>query len=250
MVDSASGSKISFENGLYDFSVESKRLVVEKFLKNLQSEGNLSEAELKFLSYSKEKQSSAKLLEDIVSTNLTLSNYKEVFYLQNYKSSVGTINPDQKVRNIRYRDEADVIVATLQIDTLSKKMRLQNLGNFLPRLECFSPSEVGTKIQNLARFNNWETEDGGINLFNGNREIRYKDKNGNVMAAIITKENGAFDTIAEYEYKTGYRTKMTLTNTFGNSIVMYDGTKQVNQTVRIDIDNDGMIIEITKVYTD
>lgn len=250
MVDSASGSKIYSENSLYDFSAESNKLVVEKFLQSLHTEGNLSEAELKFLSYSKERRSSAKLLENIVSSAMTLSNYEEVLYLKNYKSFLGTINPEQKVRNIRYKDDEGNIVATLQIDTLSKKLRMQNLGNFLPHLECFSPNEVGTKIQNMARYNNWTSEDGGVNRFNGNREVRYKDKNGNVMAAIITKENGVFDTIAEYEYKTGYLTKMTLTNTYGNSIVMYDGTKKVNQDVRIDIDNDGMIIEITKVYTD
>ena len=250
MADSASGSKLYSEKGLYDFSPESNKLVVEKFLQNLQTEGNLSEAELKFLSYSKEKRSSAKLLEDIIKSKITLSNYEEAFYLTDYTASVGTINPDQKVRNIRYKDKSETIVATLQIDTLSKKIRMQNIGNFLPHLESFSPSEVGTKVQNLARFNNWTTEDGGENLFNGNHEVRYKDKNGNVMAAIITKDNGIFDTIAEYEYKTGYRTKMTLTNTFGNSIVVYDGTKKVNQVVRIDIDNDGMIIEITKVYAE
>ena len=249
MVDSASASKIYSESSLYDFSPESNKMVVENFLKNLQTEGNLSDAELKFLSYSKEKRSSAKLLENIVSSTITLSNYEEIFYLQDYKSSVGTINPDQKVRNIRYKDESGNIVATLQIDTLSQKIRIQNLGNILPRLESFSPNEVGMKIQNLAKFNKWTTEDGGENLFNRNREVRYKDKNGNVMAAIITNDNGVFDTIAEYEYKNGYRTKMTLTNTYGNSIVIYDGTKQVNQVVRVDIDNDGMINEITKAYS-
>ena len=43
---------------------------------------------------------------------------------------------------------------------------------------------------------------------------------------------------------------MILTNVYGNSIVIYDGTSQVNQTVRIDIDNDGTIVEITKIYLD
>ena len=55
MVDSASGSQIHSNNGKYDFSIESNRQVVEKFLCNLQSAGNLSEAEIKFLSQSREK---------------------------------------------------------------------------------------------------------------------------------------------------------------------------------------------------
>lgn len=250
MVDSASESKIYSNNYIYDFSKKSNNLVVDKFMRDLQSRGNLSDEEIKFLSLSKEKRSSVHLLETIISSELTMSNFEELFHLQNYIAFGGTINPEQAVRNIRYKDNHENIVATLQIDTLSKKIRLQNFGNIFPKLEYFTPYQVMMKIQNLAIFNGWKTEDGGINRFNGSQEIRYKDENGNVMAAVITKENGISETIAEYEYKSGYRSKMLLTNIYGNSIVVYDGTEQVNQIVRIDIDNDGSIAEITKVYKD
>ena len=81
MVDYASGSQMYSNNGLYDFSTESNRQVVEKFVQNLQSEGDLSDAEIKFLSQSKEKRSSAKFLEQIFSTELTITNYEEIFCL-------------------------------------------------------------------------------------------------------------------------------------------------------------------------
>lgn len=250
MVESASSSKNLKGSGLYDFSEESNRLVMEKFVNDLKSGGSLSEAEMKFLSLSKEKRSSAKLLDNIFSSDLTLNNYEKLLGLDEYTAVGGTVNPEQAVRNIRYKDKSGAIVAIVQIDTVNKKIRLQNLGNILPKQECFSPSQVGTKIQNLARYNNWSTEDGSINQFNGNSEVRYKDKNGNVMAAILTKDNGRFDTIVEYEYNENNRSKMILTNNFGNSIVVYDGTKIIKQTTRLDVDNDGTIIEITKVYTD
>ncbi len=250
MVEVASSSKNLSENVLFDFSAESNRLVVEKFMNSLKSEGNLSDAEIKFLSVCKEKRSSAKLLENLFSSELTISNYEKIFGLEGYNIVGGTINPNQAVRNIRYTNKNGAIVAIVQIDTINKKIRLQNLGNILPKQECFSPSEVGTKVQNLARYNNWATEDGSVNQFNGKSEIRYKDKNGNVMAAVLTNDNGCFDTIVEYEYISNNRSKMVLTNNLGNSVVMYDGTKNVNQTTRLDIDNDGTIIEITKVYTD
>ena len=250
MVDSASGSKLSSDMSLYDFSVESNNQVVEKFIQNLHQTGDLSDAEIKFLSKSKEKKLSLQLLDNIISSKLTLYNYKEIFCLQEFSQIGGTINPDQAVRNIRFKDSDGIIVATVQIDTLAKKIRVQNLGNIFPKIESYTPYQVGTKLQSMAQFNKWSTEDGGVNCFNGNEEIRYKDKSGNVMAAIITKDNGVYDTVAEYEYKSGHRSKMVVTNSYGNSIVIYDGSENVNQIVRIDIDNDGMIIEITKIYTD
>lgn len=250
MVDSASKSKNLSENNLYDFSAESNKHLLEKFVENLQVEGSLSEAELKFLSRSKEKKSSAKTIQNILHSKLTLENYKEILCLQEYTPFGGTINPEQAVRNIRYNDESGIIVATVQIDTINKKIRMQNLGNILPTQECFTPYQVGTKVQNLAKFNNWSTEDGGINQFNGNIEIRYKDKHGNVMAAIIKKENGLIDTVVEYKYKSGNRYQMILTNYYGQSTVVYDGTEKVNQVARIDVDNGGSIVEITKVFSD
>ena len=213
------------------------------------SAGNLSEAELKFLAYSKKKQESAKFTDKIISEKLTINNYEDLFLLKSYKKIGGTINPEQAVRNIRYQDRHNVIVATIQIDTVNKKIRMQNLGDILPKQECFTQEQIGEKLKNLADFNKWEVEDGGENQFNGNLEYRYKDKYKNIMAAIITKPDGKYDTIVEYEYnQKNFRTKMLLTNHFGQSIVIYDGSPSVTQLTRIDIDTDGMIIEITKVF--
>ena len=219
------------------------------FSLNIESLGGLSDAEIKFLSLSKEKKSSAKIIENLIYNELTLDNYEEMLCISKFKAMGGTINPNQSVRNIRYCDQKGCIVATVQIDTINKKIRMQNLGDVLPKQESFTPYQVGTKIQNLAKFKKWTTEDGGINQFNGNIEVRYKDENGNVMAAVITKPNGTFDTIAEYEYTSGNRSQMLLTNHYGQSKVIYDGTSAVNQLTRIDIDTDGMIIEITKVFS-
>ena len=70
------------------------------------------------------------------------------------------------------------------------------------------------------------------------------------MSAIIIGFDGSFDTIAEYKYNSeGYRTQMLLTNHNGQSLTVYDGSAAVNQITRIDIDTDGMIVEITKVFS-
>jgi len=248
MVNSALKSKKLVENGIYDFSAESNRQVVENFVKALISQGSLSDAEIKFLSLSKAKRSSEEIIDKILYSEMSLENYKELLCLDKYSEQGGTVNPEQTVRNIRYKDKSGAIVAIIQIDTINKKIRMQNLGNILPKQECFTPYQVGTKLQNLAKYNQWSTEDGGVNQFNGNTEMRYKDVNGNVMAAIISKSNGSFDTIAEYEYSSGNRSKMLLTNANGQSIVIYDGSEKVNQIARLDIDNNGTIIEITKSY--
>ena len=234
--------------GINNLSIVESGSSAIKFALDIEALGGLSDAEIKFLSLSKEKKTSVKIIESIISEKLTLENYEKMFCLTQYTPQGGTINPNQAVRNILYRDRKGVIVASVQIDTINKKIRVQNLADVLPKQECYTPAQVGTKLQNLAKFKKWSTEDGGINQFNGNREFRYKDSNGNVMAAIITKPNGTFDTIAEYEYKNGNKSQMLLTNHFGQSRVLYDGTSAVNQVTRIDIDSDGMIIEITKVY--
>lgn len=221
----------------------------DSVLLDINTIGELSDAEIKFLSVCREKAASSMIINNILKNKLTLNNYEEMFCLKEFQAIGGTINPEQAVRNIRYRDKNDVVVATVQIDTVNKKIRMQNLGDILPKQECFTPSQVGAKLKKMFEHKNWTTEDGGVNQFNGNVEIRYKDENGYVMAAIITKENGIYDTIAEYEYKNGYRSQMLLTNHFGQSKVIYDGTASVNQLVRIDIDTDGVIIELTKVYS-
>ena len=129
-------------------------------IKNL---GNLSEAEIQFLAQSKQKKYSAKIINNIIKEKLTLYNYKEILCLSKYTVVGGTINPDQVVRNIRYKDENGNIVATVQIDTINKKIRMQNLGDFLPKQECFTPQQIGTKVRNLAKYRNWSIENGCSN---------------------------------------------------------------------------------------
>ena len=224
------------------------KAAAENFVQNLRSNGNLTEEEIKFLYSSKEKKSSLEIIENILTKPVTLENYEDMFCLKNFVIEGGTINPEQVVRNIRYKDKNGVIVAIIQIDTVNKKIRMQNLGNILPKRECFTPAQVGTKLQNMAKYKKWLIEDGGKNQFNGNIEYRYKNNHDLVMAAVITKPNGIFDTIAEYEYVLGNRSKMLLTNHYGQSVVIYDGSIHVNQITRIDIDTDGSIIEITKAF--
>ena len=124
---------------------------------------------------------------------------------------------------------------------------MQNFGDILPKQEVFSPAQVAAKLKNMAQYNKWITEDGGANQFNGNIEFRYKDKDGKVMAAIITKPDGIYDMVVEYTYKNDNKYQMLLTNQFGQSMVVYDGSKNSIQQTRIDIDTDGLIVEITKV---
>ena len=247
MVDSIDIGSSSELNNLAELLSEK---VNKRILLDLESNSKLSEAEMRFLSLSKEKAQSNKIIENLINRELTLKNFEDIFCLKEFSAIGGTINPEQAVRNVRYKDARGTVVATVQIDTLNKKIRMQNLGDVLPKQECFTPSHVGTKLRNLAKFKKWSTEDGGVNQFNGNIEYRYKDENGNVMAAIITKPDGTFDTIAEYEYKNGHKSQMLLTNHFGQSRVIYDGSSSVNQITRIDIDTDGTIVELTKVYNE
>ena len=215
-----------------------------------ESSSELSEAEIKFLALSKEKKNSVKIIDKILSEKMTLQNYEEIFCLNKYIAVCGTINPENAVRNIRYKDTNGMIVAVVQIDNVNKKIRVQYLGDVLPKQECFTPLHIGLKLENLAKYNSWMTEDGGVNQFNGNHEFRFKDKKGNIMSAIITRPDGTFDTIAEYEYNSeGYRTQLLLTNHNGQSRTVYDGSASVNQLTRIDIDTDGIIVEITKILS-
>lgn len=250
MFDSVDEKSKKMSDKFADFSIANKLLKTteENLILDLQSQGILSEAEMKFLSVSKEKKTSVQTVDNIIKRKISLENFEVIFCLENYVAEGGTINPDQVVRNIRYKDKNGTIVAIVQIDNLNKKIRLQNLGNILPKQETFTPYQVGTKLEKLAKFKKWSIEDGGLNQFNSNVEIRYKDEYDNVMAAVITKPNGLYDTIAEYEYINGNRSKMLLTNHYGQSIVVYDGTENVRQITRIDIDTDGVIIEITKVF--
>jgi len=244
LVDSADLKK---DNTVNTFLLNSE--INKKILEEMQTNGKLSDAEIRFLSLSREKSGSSEVINRIIGAEMTLDNYEEVFCLKDYLPVGGTVNHEQAVRNIRYRDRKGTIVAIIQIDTLNKKIRMQNFGDLLPKQEVFSPTQVALKLQKMAQYNKWTTEDGGVNHFNGNLEYRYKDLNGNVMAAIITKPNGVYDMVVEYFYENGNKSQMLLTNQYGQSRVVYDGVENGVQKTRIDVDGDGLIVEITKIYT-
>ena len=243
MVDSADLKK---DNTINTFLLNDE--INRKVLSDLQINGKLSDAEIRFLSLSREKSDSSQAVNKIINSEITLNNYEEVLYLRDYQPIGGTVNPEQSVRNIRYRDRKGTIVAIVQIDKINKKIRMQNFGDILPKQEVFSPEQVALKLKNMALYNKWIIEDGGVNQFNGNLEYRYKDLNGKVMSAIITKPNGVYDMIVEYSYVNGNKSQMLLTNQYGQSIVVYDGAENGVQKTRIDIDGDGLIVEITKIY--
>ena len=189
-------------------------------------------------------------LMDIISTELTLYNYETIFKLNNLQATELPPMPEQRIRNIRYKDKEGTTLAIVQIYSHMNKIKLQTFGHILPKQEFTTPQTIVNRILTNAEMHNWETEDGGVNHFDGNIETRYKDKDGNVMAAVITKTDGVtVDTVVEYEYHNGKKTKMLHTNQYGQSMTIYDNAHNTSQIVCIEIDTDGCIYSITKNYS-
>jgi len=93
----------------------------------------------------------------------------------------------------------------------------------------------------------WITEYGGINQFDGSVEFRYKDSDGKVIFAIITNKEGSADTVVEYEYVNNKKVRMTYTNTFAQTLTIYN--QNMNLTTSIDIDSNGNILSVTSEIT-
>ena len=187
------------------------------------------------------------IISRLLNTELNFDNYEKVLNLTEY---IAFEIPafDTNTRNIRYKDKDGNTVAIIQIDNNCNKIRMQSFGNILPKQEYSSPKLVNYRLEQKAKEENWTTEDGGVNQFDGNTEIRYKDSDGNVMAAIITKPGGKTDTIVEYGYENGKKAMMLHTSQFGHSKTYYDIENNSTKLV-IDIDTDGNICGISKGFS-
>ena len=198
-----------------------------------------------------EEELSTNVIDNLFNTDLTLDNYELIFHLHKYHAVELQPTENEKVRNIRYKDSDGITMAIVQIYTQTNKIKLQTFGNIFPKQEFTSPEDVYNRILISANWANWSTEDGGINQFDGNIETRYKNSDGNVMAAVITKADGkTVDTIVEYQYKNGKKTGMLHTNQYGQSLTIYDSLNDLSQIMCVDIDTDGCIYSVTRGYTE
>ena len=188
------------------------------------------------------------IVNDLLEAELTDINYEIIFMLNKYQA-VELPPSSYTTRNISYKDSDGITMAKVQIDSKTNKIKIQAFGNIFPKQKFTTPQNVGQRVLNSAIISNWTTEDGGINQFDGNIEIRYKDHDGNVMAAVITKPDGkTIDTIVEYQYKEKKKFSMLHTNQYGQSITIYDCSKDTSQIMCIEIDTDGCIYCITKSF--
>ena len=189
------------------------------------------------------------VIDDLFNTKLTLDNYETIFRLKDYHAV--ELQPIQggKIRNIKYKDHDGMTMAIVQIYTQTNKIKLHTFGNIFPKQEFTSPQDVLNRILVCAEWANWSTEYGGINQFDGNTETRYKNAEGLVMAAVISKNNGkSIDTIVEYQYKNGKKTGMLHTNQYGQSLTIYDSINELSQLMSVDIDTDGCICSLVRGY--
>lgn len=189
-------------------------------------------------------------LSDVISrlsqAKITENNYEDIFSLANFQAVELAPNTIENcIRNIRYKDSDGITHAVVKINTKFKKIKLETYTDILPKQDVSNTTNVGKRVLFRALFENWSTEDGGINYFDGNIETRFKDSNKNVMAAMITKPDGkTIDTVVEYKYVNGKKSEMLHTDQYGQSITIYDREKEIS-VLKIDIDSDGCIYCIT-----
>ena len=186
--------------------------------------------------------------EKVLNANLNLDNYEDIFSLKQFKAVELPFSADENIRSIRYKDNEGTTLAIAQINTDCKKIRLQTFGKVLPKQEFVNPQQVNYRIMSKSKANNWTTEYGGINQFDGSIEIRYKDSEGNVMAAVIFKSDGSVDTVVEYQYCNGKKSQMFHTSQFGHSKTIYDDATD-NTRLIVDIDTDGNICCVTRGFS-
>jgi len=194
-----------------------------------------------------ENQSIMTNLQSLTTRPLTINNFEDVFCLKNFKRSELTFSNDKNNCYIRYTDKSGETSAIVQINLITKKLRLEAFGSHFPTQSFISANQVYFRAKEKAVRENWSTEYGGINQFDGTVEFRYKDEEGKVIYAIITKADGNVDTIVEYEYKDGKKSKMTRTNSFTHTKTFYNIEK--NLSTSIDIDSNGNILGITSEIT-
>ena len=196
-----------------------------------------------------EKEEELDFTQKVLNAYLTIDNFEDVFGLKGLKAVELPSSADEGFRSIRYKDIEGTTLAIAQINTDSNKLRLQTFGAVLPKQEFSSPKQVNYRVMSKSKVNNWTTEYGGVNQFDGSIEIRYKDVDGNVMAAVIFKSDGNVDTVVEYEYKNGKKLQMMHTSQFGHSKTIYDDVTDSTKLI-IDIDTDGNICSITRGFSE
>jgi len=184
----------------------------------------------------------------ILNANLTLENFEDIFCLRELKAIELPTSSDEAMRSIRYKDVDGITLAIAQINTDCNKIRLQTFGNVLPKQQFINPQQVNYRVMSKSKINNWTAEYGGVNQFDGSIEIRYKDENENVMAAVIFKSDGNVDTVVEYEYENGKKTQMFHTSQYGHSKTVYDTITDSTKLI-LDIDTDGNICSITRGFS-
>ena len=185
--------------------------------------------------------------ETILNANLTLGNFEDIFCLRELKAIELPTSSDEAMRSIRYKDDDGITLAITQINTDCNKIRLQTFGDILPKQQFINPQQVNYRVMSKSKTNNWTAEYGGVNQFDGSIEIRYKDENENVMAAVIFKSDGNVDTVVEYEYEDGKKTQMFHTSQYGHSKTVYDTVTDSTKLI-LDIDTDGNICSITRGF--
>ena len=191
-------------------------------------------------------ESQTDIINNLLNVNLTLNNYEEICLLTKYHAVELQPTVEESIKNICYKNADGIAMAIVQIYTKENKIKIHTFGNIFPKQEFTSPQDVLNRILINAKWSNWSTEDGGINQFDGNIETRYKNTQGHVMAAVITKADGrTVDTIVEYQYKNGKKTGMLHTNQYGQSLTVYDGSNDLTQVMSVYIDTDGYICSIT-----
>lgn len=194
------------------------------------------------------EQPNETFVNQLIQQELNLNNYEEILGLKQYNSvNIKTIS-NQKIHSIMYNDNDGYTMAIVQIDFQRNKMVLEFLSDILPKQNYNTPKTINDIIVKKAIENNWSTEDGGINQFNGNIEIRYKNADGNVMSAIISTPEGNVETIVVYKYENGKRSQMVNTGQFGQVTTVYSTVKEVLQLMSIEIDTDGSVLRITKNF--
>ena len=186
-------------------------------------------------------------LQSLTTRPLTINNFEDVFCLKDFQRSELTFSNGKNNCYIRYTDNTGNTTAIVQINLLTKKLRLEAFGSHLPKQSFITANQIYFRAKEKATRENWSTEYGGVNQFDGTVEFRYKDEEGKVMYAIITKKDGNVDTIVEYEYTNGKKSKMTHTNTFTQTKTFYNHEK--NLSTSIDIDSNGNILGITSEIT-
>ncbi len=186
-------------------------------------------------------------IQSLTERTLTINNFEDVFCLKEFKRSELTFANDKNICFIRYTDQDENTSATVKIDMLTKKLKLEAFGSHFQKQKFITPEQIYFRVKEKAIRENWTVEYGGLNQFDGTVEFRYKEADGRVLFAIITKKDGSVDTVVEYQYINNKKSKMIHTNSFLQTQTFYNNDK--NLATSIDIDSNGNIQSITSEIT-